>query len=124
LPDPRRRLRAYVTSQLLALMTLLVAWPAERPLLIFLDELDAGAWVGRLASFHAARLVFVARQRARLPARPAPTAALVSRLDKEDAAALQAAFFPGVRPGDLRRLPEGRLLFRQNGTFGTLDMLD
>jgi hypothetical protein len=122
LPDPRRRLHAYVTSQLLALMTLLVAWPAERPLLIFLHELNAGDWVNHLVKFAAARLVFVARQATSLPDRPHPQAVLVSRLDKEDAALLQSQFFSGVRPGDLRRLPEARLLFSQNGAFGTVDL--
>lgn len=122
LPDPRRRLRAYVTSQLLALMTLLVVWPAERPLLIFLHELNAGDWVNHLVKFAAARLVFVARQATSLPKRPHPQAVLVSRLDKEDAALLQSQFFSGVRPGDLRRLPETRLLFSQNGAFGTVDL--
>ncbi len=124
LPDPRRRLRAYVTSQFLALATLLATWPSDRPLLVFLHELNAGAWVGHLLRFAAARLVSVARQTPSLPDRPYPKAILVSRLGREDAAAVQSQFFPGVRPGDLRRLPETRLLFSQNGDFGTVDLLE
>jgi hypothetical protein len=91
-------------------------------LLIFLHELNAGDWVNHLMRFAAVRLVFVAKQAMSLPDRPHPKAVLVSRLGKEDAALVQRHFFPGVRPGDLHRLPETRLLFSQDGDFGTVDL--
>jgi hypothetical protein len=124
LPDPRRRLRAYVTSQFLALATLLAAWPSSRPALIVLHGQEAYAWAARLANFPAARLVCAARRATALPAGLPPTTLLASRLEKEDAATLQARFFPGVRAADLRRLPERRHLFWRDGIFGTLDGLE
>ena len=122
LPDPRRRLRVYTTSQLLALATLLAAWPEERPLAIVLHELEAGEWIDALRGFAAARLIVASRQASRLPARGLPETLLVSRLDKGDAETVQARFFPGVRAADLRRLPETRLLFWHNKTFATVEM--
>ena len=121
LPDLRRRLRAYATSQLLALTTLLAAWPEERPIVIVMHELDAGEWISVLRGFGAARLIVATRQASRLPARELPATLLVSRLDKGDAETIQARFFPGVRAADLRRLPETRLLFSQNKTFATVE---
>jgi hypothetical protein len=122
LPDPRRRLRVYTTSQLLALATLLAAWPADRPLVVVLHELEAGEWISALQGFGAARLIVATRQASRLPARELPATLLVSRLDKGDAETVQARFFAGVRAADLRRLPETRLLFWQNKTFATVEM--
>jgi hypothetical protein len=120
LPDPRRRLRAYVTSQLLALVTLLAAWPVTRPVLVVLHELDAGPWARRLGTFPAARLVFAAERASSLAA-PEPTARLVSRLDREGAEVM-APHLPGVRAVDLRRLPPTRLVLRQERHIGTLDL--
>jgi hypothetical protein len=123
-PDPSGRLRAYVTSQLLALVALLAAWPSDRPLLVFLHQLDAGGWIEWLTRFKATRLVLAAERLTSLPPDPAPRAALVSRLDREDVALVQPELFPDVRPADLRRLPDKRQLFWQDGKFCTVDVPD
>jgi hypothetical protein len=127
MPDPaagraRRRLRAYVTSQLLALVALLAAWPSNRPLVVFLHELDAGGWIEWLMRFKTIRLVLAAGRATSLPPTPAPRAALVSRLDREDAALVQPELFPDVRPADLRRLPDMRQIFWRDGKSCTVDL--
>ena len=122
MPDLRRRLRAYVTSQFLALTTLLAAWPGDRPLLIVLHELDPGPWAEWMAAFPAARLVFAA-DRAPEATRPEPTARLVSRLDRQSAERL-ATHLPGVHAADLRRLPPTRLVLQRGQSIGTLDLLE
>lgn len=123
LPDPRRRLRPYVTSQLLALTTLLTVWPAERPVVIVLHELEVGDWVRQLAAFAGARLLIASERVPTLVGLPAATALLASRLETpEDAEALQAQL-PGVSATDLRRLPATCLVFRRGQDIGTLELL-
>lgn len=122
LPDPRRRLRPYITSQLLALHTILTAWPQDAPpLLVVLHELDAGSWVERLHAFAKARLVLAADQPASLPTTLRPSSLLVSRLPGDIPAWLQA-LLPDIRYTDLRRLPPHRLVFKQEEELCTLDM--
>ncbi|MCP4519397.1 MAG: hypothetical protein GY824_29725, partial [Delftia sp.] len=87
LTDPKRRLRPYISSQLLAIDTLLRVWPATHPLLIFVHELNIGQiWVERFRALPAARLVLAAERMSSLPAMAEPTTLLISRLWKEDAA--------------------------------------
>ena len=121
LPDPRRRLAAYVSSQLLALHTLLTVWPAGQPApLIFLHELKAEGWLKRLADLAGTRLVVSTAQ---APAEPSFTPAatwLLSRLEEVPAWLRQD--LPGVRPTDLKRLPPDRLLLRQGDEICTLTM--
>lgn len=123
LPDPRRRLSAYITSQLLALTTLLTVWPEDQPPLpVFLHELQsAGMWLERLQSFSTARLILSSERVKPLPAGLEPTALLVSRLAAEDAAQLQADL-PDIRATDLRRLPPNRAVFKQGSDICTVDM--
>jgi hypothetical protein len=124
LPDPRRRLRAYVTSQLLALTTLLTLWPEEQPpLVIFIHELAvAEAWLKRLATFTGARLV-LASERLGGPLPVEPSARLLSCLERVDAEQMQASL-PGVRAMDLRRLPPGRALWQQGEALVTVDLIE
>lgn len=91
LADPRRRLRPYITSQLLALGSLLAAWPADGPpLLVVLHELEnVESWVALLRRFPAARLI-VATRNVTLPGLPGEQL-LLSRLDRESAERLQSA---------------------------------
>lgn len=121
LPDPRRRLRGYITSQLLALSALLSAWPACRPLLIVLYELDnIDAWVERLSRFPAARVVSAAR---RLGQRPLAGPLLLSKLERVDAERVQAEQAMGdIRATDLRRLPAQRLLLRRGKDIATIEI--
>jgi hypothetical protein len=123
LPDPRRRLPAYITSQLLALTTLLTVWPEDQPPLpVFLHELQsAGMWLERLQSFSTARLILSSERVKPLPPGLAPTALLVSRLAAEDAAQLQVDL-PDIRATDLRRLPPNRAVFKQGSDICTVDM--
>ncbi len=123
LPDPRGRLRSYANSQLLALATLLIAWPAERPLLIILHELEAGDWVSQLAAFPGARLILANERATSLAALPEATL-LVSRLRTPEDAALIQAQLPDVPAADLRRLPESRLLMRRGQDVGTLEIME
>jgi hypothetical protein len=121
LPNSRRRLRPYISSQLLGLSSLLAAWPADRPpLLLFLHELELGHWADSLQASPMAQLVLSAR-RFREPAL-APTALLVSRLEDEDAERV-AGYLPSISPTDLRRLPSTRLLLQRGAAVGTLDMV-
>ncbi len=123
LPDPRRRLSAYVTSQLLALTTLLTAWPADRPpLLLFLHELDIGsAWIERLRSFPNVRLVISTERVIKLWPKAHRGGLLVSRLDDESAERVQAEL-PDIKATDLRRLPPARLLLQQGSEVSTVEM--
>lgn len=124
LPDPRQRLAAYLNSQLLALNTLLMAWPPEQPpLLIILHELDAGAWLKRLQAFPAARLI-VSTAYCRVndwSEGMKPTSLIVSRLGGEDAQRLTLEL-PGTRANDLQRLPPQRLIFKRGSELCTVDM--
>jgi hypothetical protein len=132
LPDPRRRLPAYITSQLLALNTLLTVWPADQPPLpVFLHELGGvGPWVERLQSFSTARLILSAERACPelaerikpFPATLKPTALLVSRLAVEDAEQMQTELPDDIRPTDLRGLPPNRLVFRRGDDVCTVDM--
>lgn len=121
LPDPRLRLRPYTVSLLLAISTLLRAWPAEQPLLIILHGLAPEPWATHFLTSQAARLVIAEEQ---LPnwKLPSPlTTLIVTRLNQADAGRLQAEF-AGVRVSDLRRLPEGRLLVRRGRHLATVDL--
>jgi len=126
LPDPRRRLRLYIASQLAALTTMLAAWPAEAgPALVILHELrpdffDEGA--AQLACFPAARVVSAAEQ----PVHRAVTGTLLlSRLDRAGAEWVwaQAEDVSGLRASDLRRLAPGHLVCYRAGQWGALDLL-
>jgi hypothetical protein len=122
LPDPRRRLGPYITSQLLALHTLLTVWPRNNPpLLVCLHELPAGRWAERLRTFARVRLVLSAAQPESLPTILQPTSLLVSRLAGELPAWLKAAL-PDIRHTDLHRLPPRRLLFKRDHELCTLEM--
>jgi hypothetical protein len=117
LPDPRRRLHPYVASQLVAILTLLAGWPAERPILIFLHELPAlSAWVGHLRRLGCVRLALTSERVAYTGLSPATLA--LSRLNREDATAVT---LPGVHPTDLRRLPDGRLILVRGEHVGTFE---
>ncbi len=121
LPDPRRRLRAYLTSQLLALTTLLTAWPAGQPILLFLHEVEAGAWLERLNTFPAARLV---RSATAIPGQilaGESTSLLLSRLSTAEAERMEPQL-PGVRAADLRRLPSERLVLKRGQAIGILNL--
>jgi hypothetical protein len=121
LPDPRRRLRGYLTSQLLALTTLLAVWPSTQPpLTVMLHELEAEAWVKRLRLFPGVRLILSSAQTG---GRPTTDSLLLSRLGREDAQRVQVEL-PGVRASDLRRLPDRRLLLRRGADICTMDMTE
>lgn len=125
LPDSRRRLSVYITSQLLALTTLLTVWPKEQtPLLVFLHELNIGHnWIELLQTFPNIRLVISTEQVVKLwPKSRRLTGLLVSGLDEHSAAQIQTEL-PGIRPTDLRRLPQTRLVLRRGSEIGTVDML-
>jgi hypothetical protein len=123
LPDPRRRLRGYVTSQLLALSSRLAAMPTadETPLLIVLHEVaDCEAWARRLSGFSAARVVLAAR---RLGDLPLTGQLLFSRLERDDAERVHTAgVLNGIPSADLRRLPDTRLILRRNKDISTIDI--
>jgi hypothetical protein len=124
-PDPRRRLRPYLISQLVALAGLLTVWPAERPVLIILHEVEAGSWPRRLAALPPARVI-VSSERARGPlaALPQPTALLVSRLKEAAEAQALQPWLPGIPPSDLCRLPPTRLVVQAGGDWGTVDFIE
>lgn len=119
LPDPRRRLRPYVSSQLLAVAGLLRTWPAERPLVVATHEVRGlSQWRGLLLAHPGVRLL---EADACLPAAPVePELWLISRLRREDAETI-AVELDGVRPADLRRLPAGRLVLRRGEKIGTME---
>jgi hypothetical protein len=121
-PDPRRRLRPYITSQLLAVATLLATWPAERPVLIILHELEAGPWAHRLASFPAARVVLSSESVPSLDRLPAAMSLVVSHLARADAGKLEGRLLAEVQPADLRRLPANRVVFQRGREWGTVDL--
>jgi hypothetical protein len=121
-PDPRRRLRPYITSQLLAVATLLATWPAERPVLIILHELEAGLWAHRLASFPAARVVLSSESVPALDRLPVVTSLVVSHLARADAGKLEGRLLAEVQPADLRRLPANRVVFQRGREWGTVDL--
>ena len=123
-PDARRRLRPYLTSQLLAVTTLLAGWPADRPVLIILHELNAGSWAHRLASFSPARLIISGERIPTLDQLPAARSIVVSQLDREDAGKLEGRLPAEVRPADLRRLPAGRVIFQRGREWGTVDLAE
>jgi|GEM_PF-6509872 len=123
LPDPRRRLSAYITSQLLALNTLLTIWPEDQPpLLVFLHELNAGVWIERLQAFPAARVIVSAKHIKPEPITLSSTSLLLSCLNREEAEQMEATL-PGIRATDLRRLPPNRLVFKQGENIGTVDIM-
>jgi hypothetical protein len=125
LPDPRRRLRLYIASQLAALMTALTAWPAGAgPVLIFLHELRPDFFeesVAHLSRLPGARVVSSARQAAN---RPVSGALLLSRLDRAGTEWVwqRADDLTGLRAADLRRLAPGHLVWHQTGQWGALDL--
>ncbi len=121
-PDPRRRLRPYITSQFLAVATLLAAWPAERPILIILHELEAGPWAHRLASFPAARVVLSSESVPALDRLPAATSLVVSHLARADVGKLEGRLLAEVQPAELRRLPANRVVFQRGREWGTVDL--
>lgn len=122
LPDSRQRLGPYISSQLLALHTLLAVWPADQPpLLIFLHELDIGQWLTRLNAHPAARLIVSTAAVPRRIFSDDGATLLLSRLSGVDARRLQAEL-PGVRATDLSRLPSGRLVMKQGEIVGTVDL--
>ncbi|MCB0014492.1 MAG: hypothetical protein KDE34_21405, partial [Anaerolineales bacterium] len=122
LPDPRRRLPAYIVSQLLALHTLLTAWTEAYAPVIFLHELPAESWLERLAAFPNARLILSAVQPQPKPNLVPPSSLLLSRLGEVPAWMQQS--LPGVRPTDLKRLPANRLLLKCKGELCTVDMTE
>jgi hypothetical protein len=63
-----------------------------------------------------ARLVVSAN---RLGTTVKPTTLIVSRLHQDDARLIE---IDGVRPADLRRLPENRLLVQRGRHIGTVEM--
>ena len=122
LPDPRQRLRVYLTSQLLALTTLLTLWPPHRPpLLIFLHEIEAGPWLARLNAYPAARPIISAAAIPRKIFTEEPASLLLSRLSTPDARRIQAEL-PGVRAADLSRLPLDRLVLKRGAVIGTVGL--
>ncbi|MCQ3979055.1 MAG: hypothetical protein DPW09_37005 [Anaerolineae bacterium] len=122
LPDPRQRLQPYITSQLLGITTLLSIWPANRPVLIVLHELNAGSWIKRLRGLPMARVVLVSEQATNPPALSKQTSLLLSRLDREGAEMMGQIL--GIRAADLRRLPAKRLLLQRGNVLGTLDLIE
>lgn len=127
LPDPRGRLSAYVSSQLVALHTLLTIWAKPQwPLLIFLHELEnIHPWVERLRPFPAVRLVVSTKNVINWPESLKPDSFLVSRLTPEGAEILGPKLVDqAIRPADLRRLPPTRLIYQNRGRLGTVEMDD
>jgi hypothetical protein len=126
LPDPRRRLRLYIASQLAALVTALTAWPAGGgPVLVILHELKPEFFeesAARLSCLPAARVVSAARQ----PTHRAVTGTLLlSRLDRAGTEWVweRAENLTGLRAADLRRLAPGHLVCCLAGQWGALDLL-
>jgi hypothetical protein len=122
LPDPRKRLQPYITSQLLGITTLLSIWPANRPVLIVLHELNAGSWVKRFRDLPMARVVLVSEQVTNPPALSKQTSLLLSRLDREGAEMMGQIL--GIRAADLRRLPAKRLLLQRGEILATVDLIE
>jgi hypothetical protein len=125
LPDPRGRLAAYVSSQLLALSTLLTAWAKPQwPLLIFLHELEhIQPWIEWLRPFPALRLIVSTRKGINWPESLNSDSIVVSRLTAAGAAMICPKLVDeGLRPADLRRLPPTRLIYQKRGRLGTLEM--
>lgn len=123
-PDPRRRLRSYLASQLLALATLLTTWPVERPVLIILHEVEVGAWPRQLAAFPGGRVIVAGERAVLLSTLPEATTRIVSRLkEAEDTEVLQT-WLPDVPTSDLRRLPLTRLIIQHGSTWGTVEMVE
>lgn len=121
LPDPRRQLRAYVSSQLLAISTLLAVWPQAQPLLIILHELPGfDSWCRRYLAHPAVRLVQAGTRLPEGGLEPEPVTWLLSRLHRDDAGTM-AARLDGVGAADLRRLPDRRWLLRQGQAVATLE---
>jgi hypothetical protein len=120
LPDPRRALQPYLSSQLLGVTALLSVWPASRPVVIVLNELDAGLWVKRLRQFPMTRLIVVSQQVQTQPILGKTGSLLLSRLGREDAERLSPIL--KIRPADLRRLPPRRLLLQQGQSLGTFEL--
>jgi hypothetical protein len=124
LPDSRRRLRPYITSQLAAVVTLLAVWPPERPVLVILYELETPAWARRLTDFPAARLVIAGRQApVWLDDLPLATTLVLSRLERPDAEEMADQLPAEVRAADLRRLSPSRLVVQQGSVWGTVDVV-
>jgi len=122
LPDPRRRLQPYISSQLLGITALLSVWPANRPVVIVLHELEARGWVKRLSQFPMARIIVVSPQVKTPPIRGKTSSLLISRLSREDAERIGPIL--KLRPADLRRLPPQRLLLQHDQSLGTFEMGD
>jgi hypothetical protein len=123
-PDPRRRLHPYLTSQLLALRTLLTVWPAKPPLVIILHEVEVGAWARQLAAFPGARVVVAGERATLLSTLPRATTLVISRLkEAKDAEAIQERL-PEVSAADLRRLPPTRLLVQRGQVWGTVELVE
>ncbi len=121
LPDRRKRLRGYVTSQLLAISTLLAAYSSETvPLVIILHELPAAeSWVSNLSSSPGARLLVSGLQ---VGNRPLQGTLLLSRLQRDDAEHVPKSLAEEIRASDLRRLPDRRLIMCARGETATLDI--
>ncbi|MCB0190364.1 MAG: hypothetical protein KDJ65_00320 [Anaerolineae bacterium] len=119
LPDPRRRLPAYIISQLLALNTLLTAWSEVHAPVIFLHELQTEGWLERLTAFPNVRLVLSSARAKTKPGSAQPSSLLLSRLDEVPAWVQQS--LPDIRPTDLKRLPPNRLLLKCKGELCTVD---
>jgi hypothetical protein len=127
LADPRGRLTAYVSSQLLALSTLLTVWTKPHwPLLVFLHELEnIQFWVERFRSFPAVRLIVSTKNVINWPELLKPDSILVSRLTAEGAKIMCSKLVDErIRPADLRRLPLTRLIYQKRGRLGTVEMDD
>jgi hypothetical protein len=120
LPDPRRRLSTYIISQLLALNTLLTAWNEAHAPVIFLHELQVEGWLERLTAFPNARLVLSSAREKAKPGSAQPSSLLLSRLDEVPAWVQQS--LPDIRPTDLKRLPQERLVLKRGDNICTLDM--
>jgi len=125
LSDPRGRLSTYISSQLLALHTLLTIWAKPQwPLLVFLHELEnIQPWVERFRPFPAVRLVVSTTKVIHWPESLKPDSILVSRLTPEGAEIMRPQLVDdSIRPADLRRLPPTRLIYQKRDQLGTAEM--
>ena len=115
LTDPKGRLAPYRRSQLLAVTSLLSAWPPDGPPpLVCLYALPLGRWVEIFSQQTCAPLLYTS-----LPGENGfkPTTRLISRLPEGVSLTL-----PGIAPGDLQRLPPDRLVMQRGQAVATVDL--
>jgi hypothetical protein len=118
LPDRRKRLRGYVTSQLLAIATLMATRSETTPIVIVLHEVAVESWVRVLTGFPGVRLLVSGQQ---VGDRAVEGTLLLSRLQRDDAERIHATL-TGIRASDLRRLPDRRLIMWTKNGAATLDI--